>query len=302
MDMRKQICIMLLVASWNVQAQLDPLYNQYLMNQAMVNPAYIGVHNMGHISAITRGQWIGVEGGPYTHTLSAYSSVSDHSSVGLLFVNDNFGINTNTDILFSYAYKLDLGGASSLSFGLQGGPSIYTQDFNKLTLEVNDDPAIGSGINRSTQTNFGAGLMYSNDFFYLGVASPRMTNSIIEQDGILISEYKPSYNLTSGILLSPTDAIKLKPSGLVRYQDEKIAVDLSGQMLINEKVWLGVTSRNFSSGGISFIYNHLYIYNFGYSFEFPFGAIGRGNYGIHELMFSVDLRLSDKHKLNDRFF
>jgi type IX secretion system PorP/SprF family membrane protein len=300
--MKKLLYISLLVASWNVQAQLDPLYNQYLMNQAMVNPAYIGVHNMGHISAITRGQWVGVDGAPYTHTLSLYNSVSDHSSFGLLFVKDNFGINNNTDILVSYAYKMDLGGNSSLSFGLQGGPSMFVQDFTKLNVEVGDDPAVGSGINRVTQTNFGAGLMYANDFFYLGVASPRMTNALVEQDGILITEYKPSYNLTSGILLKPTDVIQIKPSTLIRYQDGELAIDLNGQMLINEKVWLGVSSRNFSSGGVSFMYKHLYIYHFGYAFEFPFNAIGRGNYGIHELMFSVDLRLNNKHKLADRFF
>ncbi|NNE55433.1 MAG: type IX secretion system membrane protein PorP/SprF, partial [Flavobacteriales bacterium] len=75
-----------------------------------------------------------------------------------------------------------------------------------------------------------------------------------------------------------------------------------GQILVNEKIWLGVLSRNFSSGGVSFVYRHLYIYNFGYSFEFPFGDIGRGNYGIHELSFSVDLRLSKDHEIPDRFF
>lgn len=285
-----------------VQAQLDPLYNQYLMNQAMVNPAYMGMYNMGHVSAISRGQWVGIEGAPMTHTLSAYSSISNHSSVGLLFISDNFGINTNTDIMLSYAYRMELTRDSRLSFGIQGGPSFYVQDFTELNTLVTDDEAIGTGVNRFSNTNFGFGMMYSNKFFYLGAASPRMMRSVVTQGDVLVATYEPSYNVTAGVLLAPTDVIQLKPSTLIRYQDGKLAVDLNGQMLVNEKFWLGVQSRNFSTGGVSFIYKHLYIYHFGYAFEFPFGAIGRGNWGIHELMFSVDLRLSNRHDVDDRFF
>lgn len=300
--MKKLLILLACLVSLKVSAQLDPLYNQYTMNQSMVNPAYIGLYRMAHVSAISRGQWVGVDGAPFTHTVNFYNSLTNHSSVGLTAVSDNFGINNNLDAVLAYAYRLEMGAESSLSFGLQGVFSNYTQDFNKLDLEVNDDLAVGQGVNRFSQTNFGFGLMYKNEFFYLGAAAPRLQEMVVDQDGMTIANYKPSFNLTSGLVVKPTDGIWIKPSILARYQDGQLAVDLNGQVLLNEKFWLGVQSRNFSSGGVNFIYRHLYIYNFGYSFEFPFGDIGRGNYGIHEVMFSVDLRLGQDHEIPERFF
>ena len=294
--------IVFLVVSLKASAQLDPLYNQYLMNQSMVNPAYIGVYRMGHVSAISRAQWLGVDGAPMTHTLSFYNAITNHSSVGITAISDTYGINSNLDILAAYAYRLDMGGNSSLTFGLHGMFSSYTQDFNKLDVEIGGDPAVGSGMNTFSQTNFGFGMMYKNDFFYLGAASPRMQEMIITQDGAVVATYQPSYNVSAGMLISASDAIKVKPSVLARYQNDELAIDINGQLNLNEKFWLGVTSRNFSSGGVNFIYRHLYIYHFGYSFEFPFGDIGRGNAGIHEIMLSVDLKLGDQQEIPDRFF
>ena len=35
-------------------AQLDPLYNHYLFNQSMINPAYTGINNTLNATAISR--------------------------------------------------------------------------------------------------------------------------------------------------------------------------------------------------------------------------------------------------------
>lgn len=296
------LLLFVLLISFGITAQQDPLSNQYLMNQSMINPAYNGVHDMANITALTRGQWIGVEGAPFTHTLSMASTISDHSAAGLLFVNDNFGINTTTNLVFSYAYRMDLYG-NFLSFGLQGGFASYIQDFNKLDAQVDNDPALGTGKYVQKESIFGFGFMYKTDNIYFGLASPRMTETVVQQDGIIVTKFLPTYNLSAGFLVTPVDFLKIKPSILIRHtKGSNLAIDLNGQLLINEQVWLGVSTRNFNSGGVNVIFTSDEVYHFGYAFNFPFTEVGTIGYGTHELMISIDMKLVSRHKLDSRFF
>lgn len=299
---KTNLVFLFLLISFKIIAQQDPLYNQYLMNQSMINPAYNGLHDMANITAMTRGQWVGVEGAPFTNLVSLASTVSDHSAAGVLFVNDNFGINSTTNMIFSYSYRMDLYG-NILSFGLQGGFTKYVQDFNKLDVQVDDDPALGTGKYTQKENIFGFGMMYKTDKYYIGIASPRMTEVIIQQDGIIANKYLPTFNLSAGVLVSPVDFFKIKPSILIRYtRDEDLAVDLNGQILINEEFWLGVSFRNFNAGGVNIIYTSDEIYHFGYSFNFPFTEVGTTGYGTHEIMISLDLKLTSRHNREGRFF
>ncbi len=293
---------LLLLISLEIQAQQDPLSNQYLMNQSMLNPAYNGIHDMANITALTRGQWIGVEGAPYTHTLSMASTISDHSAAGFLFVKDNFGINSTTHIIASYAYRMDLYG-NILSFGLQGGLTSYSMNFNKLDAQVDGDPAIGEGKYTQRENTFGFGMMYKTDKYYIGVASPRMTENVVQPEGIVVSKYLPTYNLSAGFIVTPADFFKIKPSVLIRYtKGDDLAIDLNGQILINEEFWLGVSIRNLNTGGVNIIYTSDDIYHFGYSFNFPFTEVGTTGYGTHELMISIDMKLITRHNRAERFF
>ncbi len=302
MSMKIKLISLLLLISVEMLAQQDPLSNQYLMNQSMINPAYNGVYDMGNLTAMTRGQWIGVEGAPYTHTVSMASTISDHSAAGLLFINDNFGINSTTHIVASYAYRMDLYG-NILSFGLQGGLTSYSMNFNKLDSQVDGDPAIGVGKYTQKENTFGFGMMYKTDNYYIGVATPRIKENVVQQNGIVVSTYLPSYNLSAGFIVTPVDFFKIKPSVLIRYKKgDDLDIDLNGQILINKEFWLGISIRNLNTGGVNIIYTSDDIYHFGYSFSFPFTEVGTTGYGTHELMISIDMKLISRHDRGERFF
>lgn len=298
--MKKSILALLLFVGFGANAQLDPIYNQYLMNQSAINPAYIGMYHMGMASALSRGQWIGIDGAPFTNLVNASSTITEHSAVGFSFVNETFGINSTNDLKLSYAYRIDMYG-KILSFGLTGGWSFYKQDFNKLDTETTD-PSVGTGTYTYGAPNFGFGVMYRGENYYLGFAAPRLQSTDISQAGSDVTSYKQSFNLSAGFLITPLSFFKIKPSTLIRYQNEEWAIDLNGQVLVHEKIWLGLMTRNFSSAGVNFIYQESGIYHFGYAFEFPFGDIGKGHYGTHELFLSIDLKIKKDHKLDERFF
>ena len=67
--MKKNVTLIILLFSVQlVKAQFDPLYNQYLFNQQMINPAYVGIYNRFSVGLISRAQWVGIEGAPVTNT------------------------------------------------------------------------------------------------------------------------------------------------------------------------------------------------------------------------------------------
>jgi len=53
---------------------------------------------------------------------------------------------------------------------------------------------------------------------------------------------------------------------------------------------------------VNVIYTSDEIYHFGYSFSFPFTEVGTTGYGTHELMISIDMKLTDRHNREGRFF
>jgi type IX secretion system PorP/SprF family membrane protein len=294
------IVLILILFSLKSKSQNATIFSQYLMNQSSINPAYNGIHDMGNITINSRGQWAGIKGAPITNMVSFASTITDHSAAGFLIQNDLYGINSVTDYTISLAYRIDKLG-DILSLGLQGGATSFVQDFNKIDAEVFDDPAIGSGKQTQSSSNFGFGIMYKTDVYYLGAAALRLNESEIIDEGITLSTYKPTYNISGGLLITPIDFFKIKPSFLVQYSDGKIDLDLNGQVSISEVLWLGASLRNLNVAGLNMIYTDDDIYHFGYSFQLPFNEIGTVGYGTHEIFMSFDLRLGKRHFRKARY-
>ena len=81
------------------EAQIDPLYAQYLSNPLLINPAYSGLNNNLNIGVTYRKQWAGFDGSPATYNVNGHTSLLDNRmGVGLIVVRDNIGINSNTEV------------------------------------------------------------------------------------------------------------------------------------------------------------------------------------------------------------
>ena len=55
------VCMAALGLSRTADAQIDPLYAQYLNNPMLINPAYAGLNNNLNIGVSFRKQWAGFE-------------------------------------------------------------------------------------------------------------------------------------------------------------------------------------------------------------------------------------------------
>lgn len=297
--------ILLLGTTGIVHSQIDPLYNQYLFNQSMINPAYTGVNNVFSATAISRGQWLGLEGAPFTNTLNISTSlVNNRVGVGLLIIKDQFGVNNNTELHMMYSYKLELSQKTTMSFGIQVGQMTYNHDFS--ILNQNQDLLDPDIINQDDfkKTNFGTGLFLSDDNYYFGVSIPRMLDiDVVNNSGDNVTRYEKHTYLSGGYFFNSLSTVGFKPSFLLKFVDGGLSsIDLNAHVLINETIWVGATSRNFESFGVNgqlIIGDQLRL---GYAFELPLNSLSKTAFGTHELMVSYELELFGKHDLGKRYF
>src|SRR5687767_4645722 len=158
------VCILGLHGMSN--AQIDPLYAQYLNNPLLINPAYSGLNNNLNAGVTYRKQWAGFDGSPTTYNVNAHTSLFDNKmGVGLIVLKDIAGANSNTEVHGTYAYRLDLD-QKFFSFGLQAGFISFKGD-GQLNPFDKGDPAF-TGNQNFTKPSFGAGVILNSERYFFG--------------------------------------------------------------------------------------------------------------------------------------
>lgn len=304
--MSKNIYIPFLIILLSVQslwAQQDPLYNLYSFNQYMVNPAYAGIYDNFTANLITRKQWAGVNGSPLTNLFTAQTSVGYQFGTGIQVVNDRLGINNNTEVQASFSYKIT-SNEKTLSFGMQGGFINYQYDYNKLNLAFDDDEGLDMSNDNLSKSNFGVGVFYKTDKYYLGISVPRILNVKVNEAVGNSTRYLPHYYLSGGLVIKPKSmsSFVVKPSFLVRYTENQVAADISVNALFDRTIWAGLTLRNLNALAVNTQVQVNKSFRFGYSFGLPTNKLVRGNFGTHEVSLLVELNLLKDHFDTEKYF
>lgn len=284
----KKICglIYLVLLCTTAFSQQDPLYNLYYYNQVMINPAYAGLYKDVTLNLISRKQWIGIEGSPLTNFFSVTSSIGPRFGFGAMVVDDRLGINTNQEGQLAFSFKVIDHDGTTLSLGVQGGLVNFRYDYSKLNLEYLDDEDLSTDQSPYSRANYGAGLFFRTDKFYLGFSVPRILSTDL-QDGMNNStRYLRHYYVSGGFLINNTfnSLVRLKPSFLWRMvPDGQQALDINLHALILETIWAGITVRNFNAYGANGQFQVSQRLRIAYSFELPTNSLLSQNFGTHEI-------------------
>lgn len=296
------IASVLIMAATSVMAQYDPLYNQYVFNQMLINPAYAGSFDIVSITLMSRAQWTGIEGAPITNSLTGHTSIfKNKGGTGLYVLNDQLGVNNNTEAFVSFSYKIDFG-QSKLAMGMQGGLIQYKYNYSQLNMEYVNDPSFLPSLSNFTKPNFGAGLLYYGEYFYVGISVPRIL-SVTVNDGVKeSSRYLKHYYLSGGVIFPLSNFIKLKPSMLVRLVENKVSVDVNASVLINEIIWAGIIVRNFNTFGAVAEFQISDRIRIGYSLELPSTKLIANQWGTHEIIIGFDFSPFNRQVLKRRYY
>ncbi len=291
-------------------AQQQVMFTQYMFNGLAINPAYAGSADALSITALTRHQWVGLDGAPSTQTLSAHTPIKkDNIALGLLFLRDRIGVTDQNALFGSYAYKIRFkkNRRNSLSFGLSFGLSSYKtrhSDVNTGSGSGNDPGFQGDDIN-SWMPNVGAGMFYSTDRFYLGVSSPFLLNNFISDvnnaDGS--AEQIRHFFVMTGYVFDLNRSLKLKPNILMKsVVGAPIEFDVNANLLINDVLWVGASWRSFASVDFLLEIQLNSKLRFGYAYDIPTTDLSRVSMGSHEIMLNYVLSFSKSRVVTPRYF
>ena len=286
-----------------VLAQQQAMYTQYMFNGLALNPAYAGSHDALSLTGLARIQWVGIEGAPNTQTFSAHSPIADRSSVGLFVIHDNIGVTNQYGVYGSYAYRIPMG-KGALSMGLQVGFNNYSINLNQINTKLVDQNFMvndGGGF----LPNFGAGLFYSSERFYVGASVPQIRNNELFQgdaEDFSARQFR-HYFLTAGYVFDLGPSLKLKPNFLVKaVQGAPVEYDINANLLIKEVLWLGASYR--TDDAMSFLIEMLLSpqLRLGYAYDYTTSELQEFNTGSHELMLNFRFAFDKSEVLSPRYF
>lgn len=303
------IAICLLSASTAFAQQL-PQFTQYMFNTISINPAYAGSRETFSAVGLHRSQWVGLEGGPETQTLSIHTPLRNEKiGLGLSFVNDALGYENFSYIYGDFSYTIQTGANSKLAFGIKAGFTHYNLDQELLTdPSVVNDPFFNDVSNRWSP-NVGAGFYWHSQRWYLGLSAPRILNTDYNNGrqgevGYVALE-RISYYFTGGYVFDLNGTTKFKPSALLKATNgAPLSFDLSANFLFNDTFWIGAGYRiNESAAAIGGIADFQVSKQLrvGYAYEYPISDIRAYTSGTHEVLLMFEVFKSKRIK-SPRYF
>ena len=299
------IAAFLLTNSFTSFAQQDPMFTQYMFNTLAVNPGYAGSRGALNVTGLFRNQWVGIEGAPVTQTFFAHTPfISKNMGLGISVVNDKIGPINQTMMYGDYSYTIKVTENSKLAFGLKGGVNIIKGNLTNIDIKEQNDESFSSNIDYKPLPNFGFGLYYHSESWYVGLSTPKLLQNKIESsvDYSKLSE-KRHYFLIAGYVFDVTNSIKFKPSILTKVTEgAPLSLDITANFLFKEKLWLGVGHRlgdSFSALMQLQINEQLRV---GYAYDYTISKLTKYNFGTHEIMLSYDFIFRKDKILSPRYF
>ena len=298
--------ISLILAGTMVQAQLEPLSNQYLLNTLSINPAYAGSRDALSVTLLHRNQWTGFEGSPKTLSLAVHAPTrSEKIGLGFLLVSDHQGVSSSTIFTGNFAYRIRAGDGV-FSFGLAGGFTFVRNNWNSLVAVDQNDELLMRNSQGYFLPDFSIGTYYQSDRFFFGFSMPMFVSHQFNTstDAYDLTNNYQEYNffLNGGYLLRPSSNLKILPSFMVRFTPVSIPqADLNLHLILFDRIRTGLSYRSNKSivGLIMYhVNNQLAV---AYSYDMGLGKIGGYMGGSHEIMIRYDFRyIIDV--INPRFF
>lgn len=314
------LLLLLGLSNSGVYGQQDPMYNHYMYNTQVINPAYAGSREALTVTGLMRTQWLGFDGSPVTQTLTVHSPlVSRHFGVGLALNRDALGVSTITSGQFDFAFRFSTGKRSQLAFGLKGGMTGLSENLYMLTRatqgdDVFTDPNVT--IYPKIVPNIGTGVYFQHEKFYLGISVPELLenalrpsialNPLLGQDSLVPSGFKQRhYYLIAGAIFELQDRIDLKPTVMVKHTvGAPLQIDMTAQVIFYDKLIAGAMYRYAADAGLMIGFNFTEQLMMGYSFDWSFeNQTGRYNSGSHEFAIRYDfLYRNSKGVRSSRYF
>lgn len=281
-----------------VYAQYDSQLSQYFMALGYYNPAYAGNSGDLNILALSRLQWIGIEGAPKSFFVNADMPLKigkTNNGVGLIVFTDGIGLFQNTHIAGQYAYKHKLFGGT-LSLGIQIGIVNQSFDGEKVYYPTSqfhqqEDQAIPKTQVSGMGLDINTGVYYARKNLYAGFGITHINKPEIQLDEYSYMYLNSTYNLVAGYNIQFNNPLyELQPSVFLKTDMQVFQADITGRLLIN-KMFSGGFSWRVNESVVLLLGARFGNFQVGYAYDYPTTALFAKTSGSHELVVSYRLKL-----------
>ena len=287
-------------------AQELPVYQQYLLNPNLINPAITGYENCTSFLLTDRHQWLGISGAPSTQTIGIQKRILPESDkihgIGLNLYYDKNGAYRKGGGDLLYAYHFDISRHKDLVIGLGLLLSVYQNSMDETEFADANDPLIGGGISRSINPDAGAGIFLHGNKFYTGLSALRL---ISNSDNLQETE-RHFYLYTGFFIQNRESPFKFEPSLLLKFTESlKSQIDINIKTILYDKYWYTLSLRNNLSPqafkGVSLLsvfgvtVSNL---SFAYVFDLGLTSIKLTGYGSHEFMITYKICQPERYNLD----
>ncbi len=304
------VVLLILLDSFSSNAQQDPQYTQYMYNTQTVNPAYAGNREALNFGLLYRTQWVGIDGAPKTGTFTINTPIAYNMGLGLAVVRDELGPAVETNINVDYAYAINLGEESKLSFGIKAGVDLLDVDFTKLNIYDDNDPRFQNNIDNKLQPQIGAGIYYNTERFYAGFSVPNFLSTkhfdkaSIENTSLeTVPKERMHYFFIAGYVFDINENLKFKPATLFKMvSGSPLQADVSANFLLYDKLTLGAAYRWSAamSAMVGFqVSDQIFL---GFAYDYQTTELEKYSDGSYELMLRFELFNRPERVLTPRFF
>jgi len=298
--MKKILLVLSIFAMANgLKAQQVALNSQYMFNYFAINPAVAGTKNYAPLTFSFRRQWMGMDEAPVTQNLMAHSFVGENAGVGAHIFNDVSGPTRRTGVSATFAYQIQTGSASRLSFGLSAALTQFILDRDKLVTETPGDATIQNNSNNQMIPDFNFGAYWYGERFYVGLSTFNLLESkddLFDLTTAVTSTLDRTFYLHGGYAFKINDNFTLDPSLMFRYMpNAPFQMDGNLRFIYKDAYWLGASYRLQDAVSIM-AGTDLGKIEFGYSFDVTMSDLATYNNGTHEIFLRIKLNSGDKEK------
>lgn len=295
-------------------AQNYPHYSMFMYNKLIYNPAYAGNKNMTSVNAQYRSQWTGLDGAPKTFNISIDGPIGSYMkpfrrvALGLNVNNESIGVTNSTNIMALYAYRIPLK-KSVLSFGIQAGITMYSARYSDLTVQQ-PDPTLQSDVSNNILPNFGPGVYWSGENFYVGLSAPNLLENYYDDDAQRLTndggKQVRSYFASGGYVFTVSDNVKLEPQVLVRFAGNgnynlPVNSDFNLSCILYDRIMIGGTYRTDNTIAAVVHLQATTNINIGYSYDLANSELRQYAKGTHEVVLGYDFIKDRNRYSNPRF-
>jgi len=278
--------------SVSAQNTLVPSVSNYHLTWTTINPAFSGYRDAISISSLYRSALYGALGSSDMQ-LNVHTPVGNSKVAlgGVVAYNRTPNVQNLYSIMSTYAYRIYLG-SGRLAFGLSAGMYGVNSDLSGIDLRDPGDPSFPEDIYQRWFPNFGTGVLYYTEKFFVGFSVPELFSIPTENQSIGAAKMENyRFILTGAYQFNFSRDFRLKPALWIDYNQAFTSVKASLNVgLMDSRIYLGgaYDYPNFAIALLNIQVNPQWL--IGYAYTINTGPVRKALGGSHEVVLRWELR------------